>query len=151
MIDGVEVKRLKWNIDERGRLIELVRKDDDFFNKFGQVYLTTAYPGVVKAWHYHKEQVDHMGVIKGRMKIVLYDGRENSPTKGELNEFFSGEYDPKVIRIPQKVYHGFKCVSEEEAFVINTVSEVYNSKDPDEYRLDWDTDKIGYDWSRKNG
>ena len=90
MIDGVIVKKLKVIPDERGRLMEIMRADDNFFQKFGQVYMTTAYPGVVKGWHYHKKQADNMAVVKGMMKIVLYDGRKDSATFGEINEIFAG-------------------------------------------------------------
>ena len=78
MIDGVIVKKLKVIPDERGRLMEIMRSDDTFFKKFGQVYMTTAYPGVVKGWHYHKKQADNMAVVRGMMKIVLYDSRKKS-------------------------------------------------------------------------
>jgi len=152
MIDGVKVKKLRVIPDERGRLSEILRSDDpEFFIKFGQVYITTAYPGVVKAWHYHKKQWDNMAVIHGMMKIVLYDPRENSPTKGEINEFFAGIHNPILIQIPPMVYHGFKCISEYEAIVINCPTELYNYENPDEYRIDPHNNDIPYDWSRRDG
>lgn len=151
MIDGVKIKDLKVIPDERGRLMEILRSDDELFIKFGQAYLTTAYPGVTKAWHYHKIQTDNFAVIKGMMKLVLYDSREDSPTHGEVNEFFLGEHNPKLLQIPPYVYHGFKCISEEEALVINIPTEVYKYKRPDEYRLDPHTVEIPYDWARKDG
>ncbi|MDA8121893.1 MAG: dTDP-4-dehydrorhamnose 3,5-epimerase family protein, partial [Deltaproteobacteria bacterium] len=97
MIDGVVIKQLKVIPDERGRLMEILRVDDEIFSKFGQVYLATGYPGVVKAWHYHKVQTDHFCVVKGTMKVVLYDSRDGSPTKGEVNEFFPGEHRPILL------------------------------------------------------
>ncbi|MHB8833692.1 MAG: dTDP-4-dehydrorhamnose 3,5-epimerase family protein, partial [Desulfobacteria bacterium] len=118
MIDGVMVKQLRVLPDERGRLMEILREDDEIYMRFGQVYLTTGYPGVVKAWHYHKVQFDHFCVVKGMMKVALYDARDGSPTKGEVNEFFLGEHRPIVLRIPPLVYHGFKTISGEEAFLI---------------------------------
>ena len=151
MIKGVKVKKLKVMPDERGRLMEILRADDEAFEKFGQVYMTTAYPGVVKAWHYHKNQADNMAVVKGMMKIVLYDDREDSPTKGEVNEFFVGEHNPILITIPREVYHGFKCISDEEAVVINTPTNTYNYESPDEYRVDPHKNSIPYDWERKDG
>ncbi len=151
MIEGVQIKRLKVISDERGRLMEMLRADDQIFIRFGQVYLTTAYPGVVKAWHYHKKQVDHFVVVKGMMKVVLYDGREKSPTFRETNEFFMGEYNPILLQIPPFVCHGFKCISEEEAIVVNCPTEVYDSQSPDEYRLPPHGGEIPYDWSRKDG
>ncbi len=89
-IDGVHITPIKVIPDERGRLMEIFRNDDDLFDKFGQVYMTTANFGVVKAWHLHKIQTDNMAVVKGMLKLVLFDGRDESPTKGELMEIFMG-------------------------------------------------------------
>lgn len=152
MIDGVKLKRLRVIPDERGRLSEILRSDDkEFFIKFGQVYITTAYPGVVKGWHYHKKQYDNFACIHGMMKVALYDAREGSPTKGEVNEFFIGEHNPMLIQIPPGVMHGFKCISEYEAIVVNVPTEVYNYDNPDEYRVDPFDNDIPYDWSLKQG
>jgi dTDP-4-dehydrorhamnose 3,5-epimerase len=154
MIQGIQVKRLRVFCDERGRLMEILRCDEAAFKasgQFGQVYMTTAYPGVTKAWHFHRKQWDNMSVVKGMMKIVCYDDREGSPTRGEVNEFFVGEHNPIVVTIPPMVYHGFKCISETEALVINTVSEPFNYQAPDELRLDPHQNHIPYDWSRKDG
>ncbi len=151
MIEGVRLKELKSIPDERGRVMEILRADDEGFERFGQVYMTTAYPGVVKAWHYHKLQTDNMAVIKGMMKVVLYDGRKDSPTNGEVNEFFLGEHSFKLIQIPKMVYHGFKCIGQEEAIVINIPTQPYDYKHPDEYRLDPYENKIPYDWRLKEG
>jgi dTDP-4-dehydrorhamnose 3,5-epimerase len=151
MIDGVKLKKLKVIPDERGRLMEILRSDGEFFTKFGQLYITTAYPGVVKAWHYHKKQTDNFCVVKGMMKIVVYDEREGSPTKGEVNEFFIGEHSPSLLQIPKGLWHGFKCISETEAICINCPTEVYNHKEPDEFRADPHKSHIPYDWNRKDG
>jgi dTDP-4-dehydrorhamnose 3,5-epimerase len=150
-IDGVRLKPLRVMADERGRLMEILRNDDDIFMKFGQAYLTTAYPGVVKAWHYHRVQVDHFCVVRGMMKVVLFDDREGSATRGLVNEFFLGEHNPQVLQIPNLVFHGFKCISEHEALVVNLPTEVYDYGDPDEYRVAPHDGTIPYDWSRKDG
>ncbi|HQQ87211.1 MAG TPA: dTDP-4-dehydrorhamnose 3,5-epimerase family protein [Smithellaceae bacterium] len=151
MIDGVLVKKIKVIPDERGRLMEILRADDKAFEKFGQVYMTTAYPGVVKGWHYHKKQADNMAVVRGMMKIVLYDGREQSPTFGEINEIFAGNHNPVLVHIPPLVCHGFKCISEEEAIVVNVPTEMYNYETPDEFRLPAHGGEVPYDWTRKDG
>jgi len=151
MIEGVGLKELKVIPDERGRLMEILRADDEIFKKFGQVYMTTAYPGVVKAWHYHKKQDDNMAVVKGMMKIVLYDARKNSSTYGKVNEFFLGERNPGLLHIPKMVYHGFKCIGNGEAMVINIPTETYNYGAPDEYRLDPHNNDIPYSWQLKEG
>lgn len=153
MIDGVIIKKLKIIPDERGRLMEILRNDEILLpnNKFGQVYMTTAYPGVVKAWHYHKIQDDNMAVILGMMKIVLFDNRPDSLTPYEIQEIFAGVHNPVLVHIPKLIWHGFKCISETEAIVINTPTEVYNSVKPDEYRLPAHDSTIPYDWERKDG
>lgn len=150
-IEGVTTRDLRLIPDERGRLMEILRADDKGFTKFGQVYVTTAYPGVVKAWHYHKLQDDNMTVLKGMAKIVLYDDRESSPTKGLVNEFFVGEHNRVLIHIPKLIWHGFKCISNTEAMIMNIVTECYNYKNPDEYRKPPHGSDIPYDWSRKDG
>ena len=150
-IDGAIIQRLRVIPDERGRLMEIMRCDDAFFDGFGQVYLSTIYPGVVKAWHYHAIQVDRFTCVRGMVKAVLYDDRENSPTRGCLNEICLGEHNPCLVVIPAGVYHGWKCISDYEAYVINVPSEPYNRTDPDEYRVDPHGGTIPYDWSRKDG
>lgn len=151
MISGVEIKKLKCIPDERGRLMEILRSDDALFLKFGQAYMTTGYPGVVKAWHYHKKQWDNFCVVKGMMKVVLYDNREESPTKGEIMELFMGEFNPLLVRIPPLVYHGFKCISEKEAILINIPTETYKHEDPDEFRVHPHENDIPYSWERRDG
>ncbi len=151
MIHGVKTKTLRIIPDERGRLMEIIRSDDPLFQKFGQLYMTTTYPGVVKAWHYHEKQTDNIAVVRGMVKLALYDPREDSPTLGEVDELFVGEYNPILVQIPQGVYHGWKCIGEDEAIIINTPTEVYDYEQPDEYRVDPHENTIPYDWSRKDG
>ncbi len=151
MIEGVAVKQLKLIPDERGRLMEMLRSDEDIFAKFGQVYMTTTYPQVVKAWHYHKKQDDFIVCVKGMLKLVLFDDRETSATRGEVTEFFIGDYNPMLVKVPRMVYHGWKCISTDEAIVINIPTEPYNREEPDEYRLDPHNNNIPYRWARKDG
>lgn len=145
-IDGVVLKPLKVAADERGWLMEILRSDDRIFNKFGQVYITTAYPGVVKGWHLHKIQTDNFTCIHGMMKVVLYDTRKDSPTFGNLMELFIGEKNPMLVSVPPFVYHGFKCIGAETAYFLSVPTEPYNYSTPDEYRLPPDTPEIPYDW-----
>jgi dTDP-4-dehydrorhamnose 3,5-epimerase len=149
MIKGVKVKALKVIPDNRGRLMEILRCDDEMFEKFGQVYMTTAYPGVIKAWHWHKLQSDNFTCVFGKILLALYDGRSGSSTFGEINDFIISPDEPKLIHIPKEVYHGFKNIGDSEAIVINTVTNPYNHNNPDEYRLDSFDEKIGYKWNRK--
>lgn len=151
MIEGVKVKKLRVIPDERGRLMECLRNDDEIFTKFGQLYMTTAYPDVVKGWHYHKKQVDNFVAVKGMFKVVLYDNRDGSKTKGEVNEFFMGEHNPILLQIPALVVHGFKNIDADEAIMINCPTELYHYKEPDEFRFPAHSKEIPYDWSRKDG
>jgi dTDP-4-dehydrorhamnose 3,5-epimerase len=146
MIDGILDKKLSAIPDERGRLMEILRSDEAHFQNFGQVYMTTNYPGVVKAWHFHKKQTDLVCCLKGMIKLVVYDAREDSRTQGEINEFFIGEHNPHLIIIPPFIYHGWKCISDEESIVINIPTELYDYRHPDEFRLPPDTSEIPYDW-----
>ena len=151
MIEGVEIKKLRLIPDERGFLMEILRNDDKIFKKFGQIYITVAYPGVVKGWHYHKKQWDHFVVIKGMAKVVLYDNRKDSPTYGQIQEFFMGELNRILISIPPMVVHGMKGIGTEPAYLLNIPTEVYNYENPDEYRIHPHNNDIPYDWARKDG
>ena len=150
-IHDVKTKSLRLMPDERGFLLEILRADDsDLFTKFGQVYVSATYPGVVKAWHYHQKQVDHFVCVAGMVKLVLVDTRESSPTRGAVNEFFLGTQNPTLVQVPNLVYHGWKCISPEMALVVNVPTEPYHYKDPDEFRLA-PHDTLPYDWTRKDG
>ncbi len=150
-IEGLRIKSLRVIPDERGWLMEIMRADDSFFEKFGQVYLSVAYPGVVKGWHYHKVQRDNMCVIKGMAKLVLYDAREDSKTKGNIVELFIGDKNPLLVSIPPGVMHGMKGISPEPAMFINVPTELYDYENPDEHRVAPHSTEIPYDWSRKDG
>jgi len=151
MIDGVKVKKLRVMPDERGRLTEILRKDDELFRGFGQVYVTTTYPGVVKAWHKHRKQTDNIACVAGMIKVALYDGREGSPTRGQVDQFYLGVHNPVLLQVPAGIYHGWMCVSGEEAVVVNVPTEVYVYAEPDEQRLDAHDKSIPFDWARKDG
>ncbi len=151
LIEGFGARRAKVIPDERGRLGEIMRADDPWFQKFGQVYFTTTYPGVVKAWHYHKKQTDHFYVLRGTVKVGLYDVRPESSTRGTVHEIYLGEHCPGLVRIPPGVQHGWMCVSQEEAFIINIVSEAYDYAHPDEFRTPPHDNDIPYDWTRRDG
>jgi dTDP-4-dehydrorhamnose 3,5-epimerase len=148
VIKGVKVKELKVIPDERGRLMEMLRCDDAVFERFGQVYMTTARPGIVKAWHYHKKQDDNFVCVHGRIRLGLYDARKSSPTYRKVDEFFLSPNEAMLVRIPKGVYHGFKCVSDCEAIVINTPTRPYDRGKPDEYRVDAYDNDIPYDWRK---
>jgi len=151
MIHGVQVKPLKVLTDDRGFLMEMLREDDPIFERFGQVYVTGCRRGVAKAWHYHREQTDHFVCVTGTALVVLYDGREDSPTRRTVEEFTlhsppTPNPVPLLLRIPPLVVHGFTTVHGEEARIINIPTLPYRYADPDEYRYPWDTPEIPYRW-----
>lgn len=151
LIQGVETRNLRLIPDERGFLMEMWRSDWPEFMKFGQAYITACYPGAVKAWHYHKNQWDNFVCIYGMAKVVLYDAREESPTKGLVNEFHIGQLNPVLIKIPPLVYHGFTPEGGQTVIIANFPTEVYNYEQPDEHRLSYDDPSIPYSWEVKNG
>ena len=150
-IAGVRVKPLRAIPDERGWLMEILRADEvELLPKFGQVYVSATYPGIVKAWHYHKKQVDNFACVAGMVKLVLVDTRDDSPTKGVVNEFYIGALNPMLVQVPNLVYHGWKCISSETSLVVNVPSEPYDRQSPDEFRLE-PHGTLPYDWTRKDG
>jgi dTDP-4-dehydrorhamnose 3,5-epimerase len=136
MIEGVRVKKLRVIPDERGRLMEILRVSETKVQPL-QVYLTTAYEGVIKDkehFHMHKKQTDFFCCIKGKIRLVLIDTRKNSKTKGEINEFEIGEGNFCLITIPKGVLHAFKSLKD-EAYIINCIDHEYNRQNPDEFRI----------------
>lgn len=152
-IEGIEVKELKKNVDERGFLCELLRKDWGIFDEFAMVYTSVTYPGVARAWHCHPKtkQKDLFCVLSGMAKIVVYDQREDSPTKGLINEFVLGEDNMVLLKIPGECWHGFKALGTKPAVLLNFPTKLYNYEKPDEERLPPDTKKIPYDWGLAPG
>jgi dTDP-4-dehydrorhamnose 3,5-epimerase len=148
MIHDVDAKDLQVNADERGHLVELYRDDWDVFDPDPEMaYYSLTYPGIVRAWHRHTHgQVDYFTCPQGRIKVGVYDDREDSPTRGELDNFVIGEHHQQVIRIPGDCWHGFKAIGTEPALLVNFPTELYDYDDPDEERLPHDTDEIPLDW-----
>lgn len=147
MIAGVVIKKLVRHIDERGFFEELIRKTDDFFKEgFGQWSHAERHEGEIVAWHYHPTQIDWWFIARGKLKIALYDLRDSSQTKGELQELFMGEdKESFILKIPAMVAHGFR-VLRGPAELFYLTSKVYNPKE--EGRLSPNDPKIVYDWTK---
>lgn len=128
--------------------MHMLRRGDPWFERFGEIYFSLIYPGVIKGWHLHKEMTLNYAVIKGMIKLVLYDDREDSPTRSKLQEIFTGEDSYCLITIPPKVWNGFKAIGVEPAIVANCATEPH---DPSEIvRLDPFSNRIPYDWGLKH-
>ncbi len=150
MIHGVETKRLVQHPDDRGYLAELLRADEPIFSGFGQANVTLTYPGVVKAWHYHRQQDDLWVCVRGMLRVGLYDMREDSPTHKQVQELYIGEQNPMLVKIPVGVAHGYTVVGSEPAILIYVVTTPYDPNAPDEFRIPWDSPDIPFDWSVRN-
>ena len=149
MIDGVVVKPLRRIADERGFIMHMLRKDDLDFEEFGEIYFSTIYPGAIKGWHLHKEMTLNYAVIGGMIKLVLYDDRDNSPTKGELQEIYIGRENYQLVKVPPLVWNGFKGYGDEMAIVANCATLAH---DPNEIvRMSPFDPAIPYDWELKHG
>ncbi len=148
MIEGVLIKPLKRHADERGFLMEMLRVDDaEFFERYQQSYISMNYPGVIRAWHYHLKQKDIWVVPQGMVKAVLYDVREGSPTRGEVQEVHMGINNMVMLKIPIGVYHGYKTTGLQPSLLINFPDQLYDPSD--EYRAPYDSPNIPYNWDIK--
>ncbi len=148
MIDGVLVHSLQQIADERGMVMHMLRCDDPHFERFGEIYFSVIYPGVVKGWHLHKKMTLNYAVVSGMIKLVLYDDRPESPSKGELQEIFVGDSNYVLVRIPPGVWNGFKGIGVAPAIVANCATLPH---DPDEImRMDPFDNHIPYDWALKH-
>jgi len=148
MIDGIFIKSLRQIPDERGKIMHMLRADDPHFEKFGEIYFSVVNPGVVKGWHIHQEMTLNYAVVSGRIKLALYDPREGSPTRGEVQEIFLGDDNYALVRIPPGIYNGFKGLGDRPAIVANCATLPH---DPEEIgRLDPFENEIPYDWGRED-
>jgi dTDP-4-dehydrorhamnose 3,5-epimerase len=149
VIDGVLVHPLRRIPDERGSVMHMLKETDPHFSRFGEIYFSTVYPGAVKGWHLHDRMVLHYAVPHGQIKMVLYDDREGSPTRGEVQEIFMGDSNYVLVRVPAGVWNGFKGIGVVPAVVANCATIPH---DPTEiHRLDPHVNDIPYDWARKDG
>jgi len=149
LIHGVEIHPLKQIHDQRGKIMHMLRRDDPYFQQFGEIYFSVVYPGVIKAWHLHKKMVLNYAVVTGLIQLVLYDERKDSPTRGQFMEIVLGETNYQLVTIPAGIWNGFKGIGTREAYVANCSTEPH---DPEEIiRKDPFSKDIPYDWSQRHG
>ena len=148
-IEGVKITPLRQICDERGKIMHMLRSDAPVFEKFGEIYFSVVNPGVIKAWHIHKEMTLNYAVVSGLIKFVLYDDRPSSPTRGGLMEIFLGPDNYQLVTVPPMVWNGFKGVAAAPSIVANCATLAH---DPAEIsRMDPFENHIPYDWSLKHG
>ena len=150
MIDGVVVKTCTVHSDDRGWLVEVVRDDEPVFREVRQTTYTIAYPGVIKAFHWHRRQWDVWFFPSGNVQIVLHDLRDGSSSRGVTQVLYAGAKNPLVLAIPPEVAHGYRVLGNEPAALFYHTTEHYDPADPDELRMPFDDPRIGFDWRTKN-
>ena len=145
-IEGAKVIPLKLVVNARGHLMEVQRADDDCYPGFGQAYVTCTLPGVVKAWYRHRKQFDQLALIKGELRLALYDAREDSTTRHNLFEVVVTQERPMLVQIPPGVWHGFKADGREPAYLLHLNSVAFNFEQTDEEQMPPDSPSIPYKW-----
>lgn len=150
MIEGVKLKELVRHPDDRGFFEEILRDDDGILTRFGQASLSKTYPGVIKAFHYHKEQDDLWFFPVGNAQVVLHDLRPESPTHRLTDVYYMGEDFPTLLLIPAGVAHGYRVLGQSPLFIVYFTTHPYRRNTPDEFRVPFDDPTIGFDWSTKN-
>jgi dTDP-4-dehydrorhamnose 3,5-epimerase len=144
MIHGVIVTPLKQIFDERGKVMHMLREDSPAFTRFGEIYFSCVHPGAVKAWHLHKRMTLNYAVISGEIKCVLYDDRPDSPTRGNVQEYFLSPENYNLLTVPPMVWNGFKGIGDRSAIVANCATLPH---DPNEIERKPAIDfGIPYDW-----
>jgi dTDP-4-dehydrorhamnose 3,5-epimerase len=148
VIAGVQVVPLERRPDERGTIFPMLKATDLHFVRFGEIYFSTVYPGVIKGWHRHRDMTLSYACIFGRIKLVLYDERDGSRTQGQLMELFLGQDNYALVVIPPEVWNGFKGMSDPYAIVANCCTHPH---DPTRStRLDPLQNHIPYDWGLRH-
>ncbi len=149
MIEGVEVHPLKQILDERGKIMHMLRSDAPHFKKFGEIYFSCVNPGAIKAWHIHKVMTLNYTCVGGSVKFVLFDSREGSPTKGKVQEIFLGESNYVLVTVPPLVWNGFKGIGDKTSTIANCATHVHDASEIS--RLDPFSKEIPYDWAIRHG
>jgi dTDP-4-dehydrorhamnose 3,5-epimerase len=149
MIEGIVVVPKRQIIDERGKVMHMLRRDDPEFEEFGEIYFSTVNPGVVKGWHVHTRMTLNYYCVHGIVKLALHDDREGSSTRGEVQEIILGDANSLLVRIPPMIWNGVKGLGQAPAVIANCATLPH---DPEEIRrLDPFSSRIPYDWSLRNG
>jgi dTDP-4-dehydrorhamnose 3,5-epimerase len=149
VIDGVRIIPLRQIVDERGKIMHMLKATDEHFIAFGEIYFSTAWPGAIKGWHVHRSMTVNNAVVSGRAKLVMYDMRETSPTRGELQEVFIGDDNYALVQIPPGIANGYKAYGDKPVILANCATEPH---DPEEMvRIDPFTSDIPYDWALRHG
>ena len=144
MIEGVSLIPLQQIHDERGKVMHMLRVTDPHFDKFGEIYFSCTYPGVVKAWHKHSDMTLNYAAVTGAVKVVLFDDRSASATKGDVQEIYLTQENYCLLVVPPLVWNGFKAIGTKEVIVANCATIPHSGGEIE--RLAHDDPYIPYDW-----
>ena len=128
MIHDVKITPLKIISDNRGKVMHMLRTDSQVFEKFGEIYFSTIYHQSIKGWHLHKESTLNYVCIKGKVKLVLFDNRKESSTKGVYQELILSPEDYFLVTIPPNIWNGFKGLDKNESIIANCLNLPHNEK-----------------------
>ena len=147
-IDGVSVREVRHVPRDHGVITEIFRPEwDPTGLPVVHIYQSRLYPGALGAWSCHQRSTDRLFVNQGQLKLVLFDGREDSKTRGFLMELHAGDARPSLVVVPPGVWHGLQNLGSTDALILNCPTEAYDYKDPDHYRLAYDSAEIPYTWN----
>ena len=145
-IDGVVTTQLRQISDEGGTVLHMLRRDVPEFVQFGECYFSEILPGVVKAWKRHRLQTQHLAVPVGRVRLVVFDDREGSPTRGSVAVRELGRPDAYLrVRIPPGLWYGFACIGATPALVANCADLPHDASEGEQRRAD--DPSIPYSWA----
>ena len=146
MIHDIKITPLKIISDDRGKVMHMLRKDSAIFDKFGEIYFSTIFKDSVKAWHLHREATLNYACIKGKVRLVLFDDREKSSTKGKYQEIILSPVSYVLVTIPPNIWNGFKNLDNEESIIANCLTIAHNEKEM--VRKDLFDKSFNYNWNK---
>lgn len=148
LIDQVQIRPFPLWPDDRGYFLEVARMGQGLVAEFPpestQVSAALNYPGIIKAFHYHRRQTDFWVPAAGLLQVVLVDLRRGSRTYAAKNTIYVGSLRPWQIVIPPGVAHGYKVIGEQPSMLIYVTNRTYDPKD--EGRIPHNDKSILYDW-----
>tara|TARA_B100001996_G_C18645427_1_gene587210 strand:+ start:995 stop:1432 length:438 start_codon:yes stop_codon:yes gene_type:complete len=144
MIEGVKITKLKILQDDRGKVMHMLRTDSEVFKNFGEIYFSTIYYEKIKAWHLHKESTLNYTCVKGKVKLVLFDDRQESSSKGSIQEIILSPKDYNLVTVPNNIWNGFKGLDNDESIIANCLDMPHNENEM--VRIDPFDKTIKYNW-----
>ena len=144
MIEGVKITKLKILQDDRGKVMHMLRTDSEVFKNFGEIYFSTIYYEKIKAWHLHKESTLNYTCVKGKVKLVLFDDRQESSSKGSTQEIILSPKDYNLVTVPNNIWNGFKGLDKDESIIANCLDIPHNENEM--VRIDPFDKTIKYNW-----